>query len=801
MQNSVDFLFLVPLEEVRDALFAQVSHLRRLPLDERGARLYYQAEVALPVEVSGVSRGAYQIIITSPSGMSRTESVTATTDAIQRWQPRYVILVGIASGDPAEVLLGDVLVAEQFVEYAPQDVSDSGELSGYQTYRADPRLMTIAQHLRNWEVDVRVPHPEEHKPRRHSGVISSEGKVQAKKGALALYKMIWPKLIGVEIEADGIAAAAWKAPSKPGVITVLGVADLIGAKKDRTRTQKWRPYACHVSAVYAVALLKSGLVPLIASSANSESTKFGIVDFSSESQHADSVTSDSGADSAVADNRTLGLDLGSQAAVSTTPPLPDLPRPPAPERYGQYALLERIGIGSMAEVWRAKTLGHDGFSKDLVIKRLLPKFTTEEGFLRSLSDEVHLLAKLQHPNITQIFDFGKEDNSYYFAMELVEGRDLRQAEKASARAGVWFLIPLSIYLISEALKGLHYAHTRRHHGKMLEIIHRDISPHNILISYTGDVKLSDFCITKLAERTSNASSSAINGKFAYMSPEQITGQRIDGRTDIFSMGIVFWELLTRHRLYFGPDEQDVIRRVRGGIVPSPRQYNAQISEELEKIVMKMLAANRVHRYQTAGEVARQLCALPEYVYEAQALGEYISTLFPEKTRNWTGVLNDMLIAKLTNGSQRNSAPAPAPTNSIEAATSITRLPPASEQSGPIMASPMILEEAKPLTTEPRELLHADPSGSSSHSAHQVARPTRDSLRKLLVEALRLDSELEAFCLDYFPMTERLFTAGMDAEQKRNILLRREEPAEILMRLREAQPSICERQMHLLRFEL
>ncbi|HNN93550.1 MAG TPA: serine/threonine-protein kinase, partial [Pseudomonadota bacterium] len=175
-----------------------------------------------------------------------------------------------------------------------------------------------------------------------------------------------------------------------------------------------------------------------------------------------------------------------------------------------------------------------------------------------------------------------------------------------------------------------------------EIVHRDVSPHNILISFSGDVKISDFGIAKVAERASAQSTGTVKGKLAYMSPEQITGQPLDGRTDIYSMGIVFWELLTRHRLFFGPDEHDVIRRVRDGIVPSPRQYNQDLPEEVEKIVMKMLVANRSQRYQSAGEVVRALCALPQYNYDAQALGEYMRALFPEETRNWTQVLQTLL---------------------------------------------------------------------------------------------------------------------------------------------------------------
>ncbi len=299
----------------------------------------------------------------------------------------------------------------------------------------------------------------------------------------------------------------------------------------------------------------------------------------------------------------------------------------------------------MAEVWRAKTLSTEGFTKDLVIKRILPKFTGDEESVRMFIDEARLVAKLHHPNIVQIFDFDKEGDRYYLAMELIEGRDLRQSEKTAAKAGIWFPLPMAIYIVSEALKGLQYAHSRLDHGKPLGIVHRDISPHNILISFSGDVKISDFGIAKVAERQGPTTGSTVKGKLSYMSPEQITGQALDSKSDIYSMGIVFWELLTRHRLFFGSDEQDVVRRVRDGVVPPPRQFNPDIPEEVEKIVLGMLVHSRAARVQSAGEVVKQLMALPQYSYEAQALGEFMATLFPEQSRNWTQLLQNMLKAQ------------------------------------------------------------------------------------------------------------------------------------------------------------
>ncbi len=430
-------------------------------------------------------------------------------------------------------------------------------------------------------------------------------------------------------------------------------------------------------------------------------------------------------------------------AFTATPSLIDTAMPIAPERYGKYHLLERIGVGGMAEVWRAKTLGSEGFTKDLVIKRILPKFTNDEESVRMFIDEARLVAKLHHPNIVQIFDFDKEGDRYYLAMELIEGHDLRQAEKAAAKCGVWFPIPISIYFISEALKGLHYAHTRQDHGKALEIVHRDVSPHNILISFSGDVKISDFGIAKVAERASRETTGTVKGKLAYMSPEQITGQPLDGRTDIYSMGIVFWELLTRHRLFFGPDEHDVIRRVRDGIVPPPRQYNPDIPEEVEKIVMKMLVANRAQRYQSAGEVARQLCALPQYDYEAQGLGEFMRALFPEQTRNWTQVLQNMLSppAKPIGSADKRSAEESA---QVSAAASNQNLTNASKPAidPPAPRSTMADSEQKTqIATEvPPEVLSALAAQAAAKNAPPAAPPNAGA-RTIIAGAPPLPSHM------------------------------------------------------------
>lgn len=266
----VDFLVIAPLKEERDAVLAHLGNARRLPPDEQDVRIYYQADVA--TQLAGGTAGSYRVIVTSPLGMGRVEASTATADAIRRWQPRYVLLVGIAGGDPDEVELGDVLIAEQFVDYELAKLTDEGSKLRYQTFRVDPRLYGAAQNLSGWEASVKEARPEAGKPHMHLGIVISGDKLQAATDALKPYKADWPKLIGVEMEATGVAAAAWEAVNKPGVLMVRGVSDLADAKKGSGRVKKWRAYACDVAAAYAVSLLRDGPVPLRAAVATSSPT-------------------------------------------------------------------------------------------------------------------------------------------------------------------------------------------------------------------------------------------------------------------------------------------------------------------------------------------------------------------------------------------------------------------------------------------------------------------------------------------------------------------------------------------------
>ena len=313
------------------------------------------------------------------------------------------------------------------------------------------------------------------------------------------------------------------------------------------------------------------------------------------------------------------------------------PQPQQVQQFGKYTLVERIAVGGMAEIYRAKTFGAAGFEKDLVIKRILPQFSADDDFVRMFIDEARIASRLQHANIVGIFDFDcaplPDGDSYYIAMELIEGKDLRHLLKEGVRKNLPMSGPMCLHIAIEALKGLHYAHTKQDQGKALNIVHRDVSPHNVLVSYSGDVKISDFGIAKAAARASVTSNGMVKGKLAYMSPEQVTGQPLDGRTDMFSMGICLYEMMTRTRLFVGETEAETIAKVRDAVVPPPRTRNPQIPADVEAAVMQILSHSREGRPINAAEGARLLSQTSWYsANEAIGLGEYVQKLFPPQPR-------------------------------------------------------------------------------------------------------------------------------------------------------------------------
>jgi len=266
-----------------------------------------------------------------------------------------------------------------------------------------------------------------------------------------------------------------------------------------------------------------------------------------------------------------------------------------PQKFGSYILLRKIAMGGMAEIFRGKTVGAEGFEKDLVIKRILPHYTEDEDFVKMFIDEASIAAKLQHSNIVQIFDFNVVDGCYYIAMEYVEGNDLKNLIDASNKQEKPLTPAQCVWIVMEISKGLHHAHIKSYKGKPLNIVHRDISPQNAMISFNGEIKLMDFGIAKAASRSTKTVAGTVKGKCAYMSPEQARGKPLDGRSDLFGLAVVLWEMLTHKRLFLGNSDFVTLSNVLKQDAPAPSSINPDVPKELDEIVLKALAKDREER--------------------------------------------------------------------------------------------------------------------------------------------------------------------------------------------------------------
>jgi tRNA A-37 threonylcarbamoyl transferase component Bud32 len=303
-----------------------------------------------------------------------------------------------------------------------------------------------------------------------------------------------------------------------------------------------------------------------------------------------------------------------------------------PQRFGRYLLVERIAQGGMAEVFRAVQEGPEGVEKTVAIKRMLPFLHGAADFRARFVDEARIAMSLTHVNVTQVFEFGTIDGSDYLAMELVEGTDLGRLEEAARRRGVAPAPALAAFIGAEVARGLGYAHDKRGtDGASLGIVHRDVSPQNVLLSTAGEVKLADFGIAKAVAKLHRTESGAVLGKLRYMSPEQVTGEPLDGRSDLFSLGVVLWELFCGRALFDGEHPGQVSEQVKRAEIPPPSKIRPELDAALDRIVLKALARDREARFQKAGELARELVAW-SHTRDAAAGREELGALVVSLTR-------------------------------------------------------------------------------------------------------------------------------------------------------------------------
>jgi CheY-like chemotaxis protein len=277
------------------------------------------------------------------------------------------------------------------------------------------------------------------------------------------------------------------------------------------------------------------------------------------------------------------------------------------EVFGDYTLIRRIAVGGMAEVWQARRRGVEGFQKTVAIKKILSHLTGSSDFVSMFIDEAKLAAQLNHNNIIQIYDLGKVGEGFFIAMEHVDGMDVRTILGQAQAKGRPLPMRLALLIASSVARALDYAHRKRDFdNQALGLVHRDVSPQNVLISHEGEIKLCDFGIVKAVAKASTTQMGALKGKLQYMSPEQAWGKTVDARSDIFSLGSVTFEMLTGTRLFTGDSEIGVLDAVRECRVRSPRELAPGVPDEVDRIVRRALAKDPEERYQTAGEMDEDL---------------------------------------------------------------------------------------------------------------------------------------------------------------------------------------------------
>jgi serine/threonine protein kinase len=305
---------------------------------------------------------------------------------------------------------------------------------------------------------------------------------------------------------------------------------------------------------------------------------------------------------------------------------------------GRYHVVKRLAAGGMADVLLARTDGIEGFERHVVIKRIHADLSDEARYVTMFLDEARLAASLHHHNIVQVNDIGIEDGEYFFAMEYVHGEDARTLLMKASKQGE--LLPLEhvITIVSAAAAGLHHAHEQCGPDRNpLHIVHRDVSPANILIGFDGGVKVADFGIALAAHRKEHTQSGVLKGKVAYMSPEQCNCERIDRRSDVFSLGIVLYELATVHPCFAGENDFMTMSAIVSGNVRPPSKLNASVTPALEAIILKALASSPADRYQTADELRH---ALEQYASDAglrcstNAVADFMKKQFGTRPLPW-----------------------------------------------------------------------------------------------------------------------------------------------------------------------
>lgn len=320
------------------------------------------------------------------------------------------------------------------------------------------------------------------------------------------------------------------------------------------------------------------------------------------------------------------------------------------QQIGRYHLLDRIAVGGMAEIFRAITYDSQGFEHMVAIKRVLRHLADDDDFLQMLVDEAKINILLDHENIAKVFEFARVEDDYFIAMEYVDGKDLRSILDRVRARGSKLAPEHCAYIIMKILTALHETHDKCDGaGTFLKIVHRDVSPSNLLVSYTGAIKLCDFGIAKATLSRIQTRAGVIKGKVKYMSPEQAMGRLLDRRSDIFSAGSVLYEMLTQRPPFSAENEMDLIFKVRDARYKKPSRLNPDIPPELERIVRKALSRSLASRYQTAAEFAAALQLFLDQTvpdYDAGRLGRLVCDFFDEEIEKDLRMLEEFVVGNV-----------------------------------------------------------------------------------------------------------------------------------------------------------
>jgi serine/threonine-protein kinase len=303
-------------------------------------------------------------------------------------------------------------------------------------------------------------------------------------------------------------------------------------------------------------------------------------------------------------------------------------------RVGKYEILTRLSVGGMAELYLAALQGPGGFKKFVVLKQILPHIRADDSFINMFLDEARITAAFSHANIGQVFELGEDPETHdlYLSMEFIAGQNLEQVFARAAAQGVGIPVALSARVVHDACLGLHYAHHFRDQatGERTPVIHRDVSPKNVMITYAGTVKMIDFGIAKAMGRLNRTQVGIVKGTSGYMAPEQVRNEPLDGRADLFAAAVMLYEFLSGDRLFVAPDDVMMMRKIASADVPPLHRVNPTITQALSEVVTKGLAKKRDQRWATGKEFARAIAESCPSMFDDDAVADFMSKLFADK---------------------------------------------------------------------------------------------------------------------------------------------------------------------------